>query len=96
MTLKPLADRVIVKPLEVEKTTKSGIILSTSAQDKPQIAEVISVGTDVDASLSPGDKVIVTKYAGTDVKLEDGTYSIVRQNDILGVLEEEDYDSKTT
>lgn len=92
MTLKPIADRVIVKILEVEKTTKSGIILSVSEQEKPQIVEVVSIGADVDADLSPGDKVIVSKYAGTDVKLEDVSYSIVRQNDILGVLEEGNYE----
>ena len=94
MTLKPLADRVVVKLVEVEETTSSGIILAASAQEKPQIAEVIAVGPggmvdgkEVEMYVKVGDKVITSKYAGTEVKLNKEEYIIVRQSDILAVVE---------
>lgn len=94
MTIKPLADRVVIKMVEAEETTKSGIILTASAKEKPQIAEVISVGPggmvdgkEVTMHVKPGDKVITSKYAGTDVKLDDEEYVIVRQSDILAIVE---------
>ena len=79
MKLTPLADRVILKMVETEETTKGGIILTGSAKEKPSVAEVISVG--------PGDKVITSQYAGTKVTLEDVEYVVVRQNDILAIVE---------
>ncbi len=94
MKLKPLADRVVIKSLEVEKTTKSGIVLTTSAQEKPQMAEVVAVGPggvvegkDITMYVNVGDKVIYSKYAGTEVKLDGEDYIVVRQNDILAVVE---------
>ncbi len=94
MTLKPLADRVVVKLVEVEETTTSGIILAPSAQEKPQIAEVIAVGPggivdgkEVEMYVKVGDKVITSKYSGTEVKLNKEEYTIVRQSDILAVVE---------
>ena len=94
MTIRPLADRVVVKPAEVEETTKSGIILAASAQEKPQFAEVVAVGpggevdgNKVDMYVKVGEKVIVGKYAGTEVKLNKEEYTIVRQSDILAVIE---------
>ncbi len=94
MTLKPLADRVVIKMVEVEETTKSGIILTGAAKEKPQVAEVISVGPggNVDGKeivmhVKPGDKVITSKYSGTEVKIDGTEYTIVRQSDILAVVE---------
>ncbi len=94
MTIKPLADRVVVKLIEVEETTNSGIILAASAQEKPQIAEVIAVGPgglvdgkEVTMYLSPGDRVITSKYSGTEVKLDKEEFTIVRQSDILAIVE---------
>ncbi len=94
MTLRPLADRVVVKLTEVEETTSSGIILAASAQEKPQIAEVLAVGPggmvdgkEVEMFVKVGDKVITSKYSGTEVKLDNQEYIIVRQNDILAVVE---------
>ena len=94
MKLVPLGDRVVLKQVEAEETTKSGLILTTSAQEKPQEAEVIAVGTggmvdgkEVTMQVKPGDKVIYSKYAGNEVKLEGEEYIIVRQNDILAVVE---------
>ena len=94
MTLKPLADRVVIKMLEAEETTKSGIILTSAAQEKPQIGEVISVGPgglvdgkDVVMTLKAGDKVISSKYAGTEVKIDDNEYIVIRQSDILAIVE---------
>ena len=90
MKLTPLADRVILKMVEVEETTKGGIILTASAKEKPSVAEVISVGPggmvdghDVVMTVKPGDKVITSKYAGTEVKLDDEEYVVVRQSDCL-------------
>lgn len=94
MTIKPLADRVVLKAVEVEETTKSGIILAASAQEKPQGAEVVAVGPggvvdgkEVTMYVKPGDKVITSKYSGTEVKMDDVEYTIVRQADILAVVE---------
>ncbi len=92
--LKPLSDRVVIKMLESEETTKSGIILAGSAKEKPQIAEVIEVGPgrEIDGKLEKmlvkkGDKVVVNKYSGTEVKYEGEEYTIVRQEDILAIAE---------
>ena len=94
MKLTPLADRVILKMVEVEETTKGGIILTASAKEKPSVAEVISVGPggmvdghDVVMTVKPGDKVITDKYAGTKVTLEDEEYIIVKQGDILAIVD---------
>jgi chaperonin GroES len=94
MKLKPLADRVLLKATEAEETTKSGIILSTANKEKPVVSEVVAVGPggivdgkEIVMTVKPGDKVIVAKYAGTEVKLDGAEYSIVRQNDILAIVE---------
>ncbi|NLL45182.1 MAG: co-chaperone GroES [Clostridiales bacterium] len=94
MKLVPLADRVIVKQVEAEETTKSGIILSSSAQEKPQVFEVIAVGPggivdghDVEMTVEVGDKVITGKYSGTQVKIDGTELTIVRQADILAIVE---------
>ncbi len=94
MTLKPLADRVVLKLMEAEETTKGGIILAGTAKEKPQIAEVISVGpggmvdgNEVKMYVKPGDKVITSKYSGTEVKIDDVEYTVVRQSDILAIVE---------
>ena len=93
MKIRPLFDRVVIKSCEVEETTKSGLILTGNAKEKPQMAEVIAVGPggvvdgkDVTMSVNVGDKVIYSKYAGNEVKL-DGEEYIVRQSDILAVVE---------
>ena len=94
MTLKPLADRVIIKQLKAEEKTKSGIILSSAAQEKPQFASVVAVGpggvvdgNEVKMYLNVGDKVIASKYAGTQVKIDGEEFTIVRQSDILATVE---------
>lgn len=94
MKIRPLQDRVVIKTLEAEETTKGGIILAPTAKEKPQIAEVIEVGPggsvegkEIVMNLKKGDKVIASKYAGTEVKVGDETYTIVRQGDILAVVE---------
>lgn len=95
MTLKPLADRVVVKMVEAEETTKSGIILAGSAKEKPQIAEVVAVGPGArteDGKLLPidvtvGQKVITSKYSGTEIKLDSTEYIIVKCSDILAIVE---------
>ena len=94
MTLKPLLDRVVIKSVAAEETTKSGIILTGSAKEKPQMSEVIAVGPggmvdgkEVTMYVKTGDKVIYSKYAGTEVKLDGDEYTIVRQSDILAVVE---------
>ena len=94
MKLVPLGDRVVLKQLEAEETTKSGIVLPGQAQEKPQQAEVIAVGPggmvdgkEVKMEVVVGNKVIYSKYAGTEVKLDGEEYIIVRQNDILAVVE---------
>ena len=94
MNIKPLADRVVIKMLEAEETTKGGIILAGSAKEKPQIAEVVAVGPggvvdgkEVKMELSVGDKVIMSKYAGTEVKLDGEEYIILRQSDVLAKID---------
>ena len=94
MTMKPLADRVVIKMVEAEETTKSGIILAGTAKEKPQVAEVMAVGPggnvegkEVTMYVKVGDKVITGKYAGTEVKMDGVEYTIVRQNDILAIVE---------
>ena len=93
MTLKPLFDRVVVKAVEAEETTKSGIVLPGQAQEKPQQAEVVAVGPggvvegkEVKMEVAVGDKVIYSKYSGTEVKMDGTEYIIVRQNDILAIV----------
>ena len=94
MTIKPLQDRVVIKMLEAEETTKSGIILTGAAQEKPQIAEIIAVGPggiidgkEVKMELKVGDKVLTSQYAGTKVKLEGEEYTILSQNDVLAIVD---------
>ena len=94
MNVKPLGDRVVIKNVEMEETTKSGIILTGSAKEKPVVSEVLAVGPggmvdgkEVTMYVKPGDKVIYSKYAGTEVKLDGEEYTIVRQSDILAVVE---------
>ena len=94
MKLKPLADRVILKMVEAEETTKGGIILTGAAKEKPEVAEVIEVGPgglvdgkEVKMTVEKGQKVITSKYAGTEVKVDGEEYTIVRQNDILAIVE---------
>ncbi len=94
MTIKPLGDRVVVKMIEMEETTKSGIVLPGTAKEKPQIAEIVAVGPggvvdgkDVVMQVSVGDRVLISKYAGTEVKIDSKEYTILRQNDILAIVE---------
>ena len=94
MKLKPLSDRVVLKSLEAEETTKGGIILTASAQEKPSMAEVVEVGPggvvdgkEVVMTVKKGDKVITSKYSGTEVKVDGEEYTIVRQSDILAIVE---------
>ncbi len=94
MTIKPLADRVVVKAVEMEETTKSGLILPGSAKEKPEVAEVVAVGpggmvdgNEVKMTVKVGDRVITSKYAGTEVKCDGTEYNIVRQSDILAIVE---------
>ena len=88
--IKPLADRVLIKMVESEETTKSGIILSSGSKEKPQIAQVIAVGPgteDIKMNVKIGDKVIINKYSGTEVKYEGTEYTIVKQDDILAIID---------
>jgi chaperonin GroES len=94
MKVKPLGDRVVIKNLETEETTKGGILLTSSAKEKPQMAEVVAVGPggmvdgkEIKMTVVPGQKVIYSKYAGTEVKLDDEEIIIVRQSDILATVE---------
>lgn len=94
MTIKPLGDRVVIKMVETEETTKSGIVLPGSAKEKPQYAEVVAVGPggivdgkEVTMEVKVGDKVLLSKYAGTEVKLDGVEYTILRQNEILAKLD---------
>ncbi len=94
MNIRPLADRVVVKLVELEETTQSGIILAAAAKEKPQVAEVLAVGpgglvdgNQVEMYVKVGDKVITSKYSGTEVKLNKEEYIIVKQSDILAVVE---------
>ena len=94
MTIRPLSDRVVLKMVEAEETTASGFILTSASKEKPQIAEVISVGPGgvvdgekVEMTVKPGDKVLMSKYAGTEVKVDGEELIIVRQSDILAIVE---------
>ena len=94
MTIKPLLDKVVLKLDDAEQTTASGIVLSTAAQEKPQYANVVAVGpggmvdgNEVVMTVKVGDRVITSKYSGTDVKCDGEEYSIVRQSDILAIVE---------
>ena len=94
MTIKPLGDIVVIKMIETEETTKSGIVLPGSAKEKPQLAEVIAVGPGaiVEGKIVPmevkvGDKVLMSKYAGTEFKFDGVEYTILKQNDILAIVE---------
>ena len=94
MNLKPLADRVIIKMVEAEETTKSGIILTAAAKEKPEVAEVLAVGPggvvdgkEIVMTVKVGDKVITSKYSGTQVKIDGEELTIVRQGDILAIVE---------
>lgn len=94
MRLKPLGDRVVLKHLQAEETTKSGIVLPGNSQEKPQEAEVLAVGPgglvdgkEITMEVNVGDRVIYSKYSGTDVKLDEDEYVVVRQNDILAIVE---------
>jgi chaperonin GroES len=94
MNLKPLGDRVVIKKIEAEETTKSGIVLPGSAKEKPQMAEVVAVGPggivdgkEVKMEVKVGDKVIFSKYAGNEVKIDGQEYTILRQSDILAIVE---------
>ena len=94
MTLKPMADRVLLKATETAETTKSGIVLATANKEKPDVSVVVALagaggpGTkDVEMVVTPGDKVVVGKYTGTEIKLDSEDYTIVSQNDILAIVE---------
>ena len=94
MTIKPLADRVVVKSVKAEETTKSGLILTAAAQEKPQVMEIVAVGpggmvdgTEVKMYVKVGDRVLTAKYSGTEVKVDGEEYSIIRQSDILAIVE---------
>ena len=94
MTLKPLLDKIVLKQVEAVETTKAGILLPGSAQEKPQVSEVVAVGpggmvdgNQVVMTLKPGDKVITGKYSGTEVKLDGVEYTIVSQSDVLAIIE---------
>jgi len=94
MNIKPLADRVVIKMLESEETTKSGIVLPGAAKEKPQMAEVVAVGPggvadgkEIVMEVAVGDKVLISKYAGTEVKLDGVEYIILKQNDILAKVQ---------
>ena len=94
MTIKPLADRVVLKSCEMEETTKSGIVLTAATQEKPQVSEVVAVGpggfvdgNEIKMYVKVGDKVITGKYSGTEVKMDNEEYTIVRQSEILAIEE---------
>ena len=94
MNIKPLGDRVVIKNLEAEETTKGGILLTNSAKEKPQVCEVVAVGpgglvdgNQVEMTVKVGDRVLIAKYAGTEVKVDGDECTIVRQSDILAVVE---------
>ena len=94
MNIKPLADRVVIKMTEAEETTKSGIILTAGAKEKPQVAEVVAVGPGAteNGNLIPmevkvGDKILVSKYSGTEVKVDGVEYTILKQSDVLAIVE---------
>ncbi len=95
MKIKPLFDRIVIQPLDAEEKTKSGIVLLAKDQEKPQIAEVVAVGPggqvdgkDVVMVVKVGDKVLYSKYAGSEYKIDDKTYTVMRQSDVLAVVED--------
>ena len=95
MTLKPLADRVVIKRLEAEETTKGGIILTAAAKEKPDLSVVVAVGPgglvdgkEVEMILKPGDKVITSKYMGTEVKIDGESLTIVKQSNVVAIVED--------
>ena len=94
MKIKPLGERVVIKMLEAEETTKSGIVLPGTAKEKPQVAEIVAVGPggmidgkEIKMEVKVGDKVLISKYAGTEVKLDDVEYTILKQGDILAIVD---------
>lgn len=94
MNIKPLADNVVIKATEAEETTKSGIVLTSAAKEKPQVAVVVAVGPggtvdgkEVKMTIKAGDKVIAAKYSGTDIKIDNEEYTILHQSDILAIVE---------
>ena len=94
MNIKPLADNVVIKATEAEETTKSGIVLTSAAKEKPQVAVVVAVGPggtvdgkEVNMTVKAGDKVIAAKYSGTDIKIDNEEYTILHQSDILAIVE---------
>lgn len=94
MTLKPLADNVVIKATKCEETTKSGIVLTSASKEKPQIAQVVAVGPggivdgkEVKMTVKPGDRVVAAKYSGTDIKIDDEEFTILHIADILAVVE---------
>lgn len=95
MKIKPLGDRVVIKMLESEESTKSGIVLPGSAKEKPQVAEIVAVGPgtvldngkEVKMEVKVGDKILISKYSGTEVKFDGNEYTILKQSDILAVVE---------
>lgn len=96
MKIKPLSDKIVIKMIEVETISKGGILLTGSAKEKPDYAEVIAVGPGarddkgaiIPMEVKPGDKIMMSKYAGTEVKLDGETYSIIKQNDVLAIVED--------
>ncbi len=94
MIIKPLSDRVVIKMVEALETTKSGIVLAGSAKEKPQVAEIVAVGPggvvdgkEIVMQVSVGDRVLISKYAGTEVKIDNVEYTILRQSDILAIVD---------
>ena len=94
MTIKPLGDRVVIKMIEMEETTKSGILLPGTAKEKPQVAEVVAVGPggnvegkEIVMQVKVGDRVLISKYAGTEIKINENEYTILKQSDILAIVE---------
>ncbi|MGI6668639.1 MAG: co-chaperone GroES [Acetivibrionales bacterium] len=95
MKIKPLGERVVIKMMETEEVTKGGIILPGSAKEKPQVAEIVAVGPggfddkgrEIKMEVKVGDKVLISKYAGTEVKIDDQEYTILKQSDILAIVE---------
>jgi chaperonin GroES len=94
MTIKPLGDRVVIKMIEMEETTKSGIVLPGTAKEKPQVAEIVAVGPggvidgkEVTMQVKIGDRVLISKYAGTEIKMNNVEYTILKQSDILAIVE---------
>jgi chaperonin GroES len=94
MTIKPLGDRVVIKMIEMEETTKSGIVLPGTAKEKPQVAEIVAAGPgglvdgkEVTMQVKVGDRVLISKYAGTEIKMNNIEYTILKQSDILAIVE---------